>query len=287
MKINWKAVPEAMKVLGRFGEKHLPSILTGIGIAGFIGTAVLAAQEAPKAESAIRKEEREKTIRVRGEINYENELVKLTPWETVKVTAGYYWPSVALGSASTICILSAHKIDLTRLASVTAAYQLSKGELKDLKKKIIQTDGEEKLKEYEKGAHRDILMANPPTDIYNTGHGTTIFYDPTSGRPFYSDIWYVEKALRTMVRTCKDEGTYGLSELRDDLDLPKNDTQDDFQFTYETIRDIDEDNIAKFLFEYHDLDVDNGDARPCIWLKISDRLHNRYDYSDETSFRYR
>ena len=287
MKINWKAVPDAMRFLGKFGEKHLPTILTSAGIVGFIGTAVLAAKEAPKAETAIRKAEREKTIAVRGEIDYANEVVKLNPWEKVKVTSGYYWPSFALGTASTICILSAHKIDLTRLASVTAAYQLSKKDLKELKDKIVQTDGEDKLREYEKSTHRDIMMSGPPTDIYNTGHGTTVFFDPTTGRPFYSDLWYVEKALRTMVRTCKDESTYSLAELRSDLDLPRNDTEDNFQFTYETIRDIDENNIGKFLFEYHDVDLDKGDARPCIWLKISDRLHNRYDYEDETSFRYR
>lgn len=277
MKINWKAVPDAMKVLGKFGEKHLPTILTGIGIAGFIGTAVMAAREAPKAETAIKKEQKEKTIRVRGEVNYQNELVDLTPFETVKVTAGYYWPSIALGTASTVCILSAHKIDLTRLASVTAAYQLSKGELKELKNKIVQTDGKDKLKEYEKGVHNDSLGSVPPTEIYNTGKGTTVFYDPTSGQLFYHDIWHVERALMRMLDACKNEGRYSLEELRSDLDLPRNSLQGDYEFNYELVKDITNDNIHD-LFEYHAINPDSGDSRPCIWLDISDRLWNIYDY---------
>lgn len=280
MKINWKSIPEAIKVLGRFGEKHLPSILTGFGVAGFIGTAVLAAKEAPKAESAIKKEKRDKTIRVRGEVNYENELVELTLVEKVKTTAGYYWPSVALGTASAVCILSAHKIDLTRLASVTAAYQLSKSDLKDLKHKIIEKDGKEKLKEYEKDTHKDVLSNTPPSTIYNTGKGTTVFYDPTSGMLFYHDIWHVERALMRVLDACKNDGEYSLEEFRYDLDLPKNSTQGDYEFTYESMKDISTDSIHD-LFEYHSIDSDNGDLRPCIWLDIGDRIMNICDYSGE------
>lgn len=280
MKINWKAIPEAIKVLGRFGEKHLPSILTGLGVAGFIGTAVLAAKEAPRAETAIRKERKDKTIRVRGEVNYENELVELTLVEKVKTAAGYYWPSVALGTASAVCVLSAHKIDLTRLASVTAAYQLSKKDLKDLKDKIIEKDGKEKLKEYQKDVHKDSMGDLPPSSIYNTGKGTTVFYDPTSGTYFYHDIWHVERALMRMYDACRNEGRYSLDELRYDLDLPKNSTQGDYMFTYDTIRDISTDSIHD-LFEYHSVDSDNGDLRPCIWLDIADRVVNTYDFDED------
>lgn len=282
MKINWKSIPEAIKVLGRFGEKHLPSILTGLGVAGFIGTAVLAAKEAPRAETAIRKAERELT---NPTVKYaddeeQTEVRTLTKWEKLKLTSGYYWPSVALGTASTLCILSAHKIDLTRLASVTAAYQLSKNDLKDLKNKIIEKDGKEKLKEYEKDTHKDVLSNTPPSTIYNTGKGTTVFYDPTSGMLFYHDIWHVERALMRVLDACKNDGEYSLEEFRYDLDLPKNSTQGDYEFTYESMKDISTDTIHD-LFEYHSIDSDNGDLRPCIWLDIGDRIMNICDYSGE------
>lgn len=282
MKINWKAIPEAIKVLGRFGEKHLPSILTGLGVAGFIGTAVLAAKEAPRAETAIRKAERELTNPTTRYADDEVlvEVRTLTKWEKLKLTSGYYWPSVALGTASAVCVLSAHKIDLTRLASVTAAYQLSKKDLKDLKDKIIEKDGKEKLKEYQKDVHKDSMGDLPPSSIYNTGKGTTVFYDPTSGTYFYHDIWHVERALMRMYDACRNEGRYSLEELRYDLDLPKNSTQGDYMFTYDTIRDISTDSIHD-LFEYHSVDSDNGDLRPCIWLDIADRVVNTYDFDED------
>lgn len=267
MKINWKAIPDAFKVLGKLGEKHLPTILTSLGVGGFIATAVLAAKEAPKAESAVRKAEKEKA----EELGVEE--AKLKPVEYIKTAAGYYWPSVVLGTASTVAILSAHKIDLTRLASVTAAYQLSKGELKELKNKIIQKDGEDKLKEYDNDIHADTLHVCSPSYIYNTGKGNTIFYEPMSNVLFYSDIWHVTRALQTVINACKNGDEYSLDELRDNLDLPKCPATRDYVFMYNSFNDTSIDSVED-LFEYHSIDRDNGDMRPCIWLDIMDRCFN-------------
>lgn len=280
MKINWKAIPDALKVVGRFGEKHLPTILTGVGIVGFVGTAILVAKEAPKAETAVKKATKEKAEATGSEE------AKLNAWEYVKTTSGYYWPSFALGTASTIALISAHKIDLARLGSLTLAYQASKGELKDLKNKIIQKDGKEKLEEYEKSVHEDVLTACPPTYIYNTGKGTTIFYEPLSATYFYSDIWYVTRALQRMIDGCKSDGTYSLDELRDDLLLPKVPAVRDYMFYYESVSDISIDAVHD-MFEYHSVSPDDGDMRPCIWLNIFDRCFNtcQSDRPSRYSFR--
>ena len=293
-RINWKAIPDALKLLGQMGEKHLPTILTCGGTAGFIGTAFLVADEAPRAQTAIRKAELEKSEREHpGELDLPK--VKLTPWETVKVVSGYYWPAFALGTASTICVLGAHKIDLTRLASVTAAYQLSKKDIKELKEKIIEKDGPEKLKEYEKEVHEPtvqrVFSEYGPTDIYTTGKGTTIFFDPTIGMPFYCDLFTVEKAIRHMVQGCKDEDSYPLSAFRHEIGLPRNDNEDDYRFYYEfvrdTIRNVDNFDFSDY-FEYHSLNPEDGDNRACIWITVSDFLSNRNGSDDEgVPFRFR
>lgn len=269
MKINWKAVPEAFKVLGKLGEKHLPTILTGLGVAGFIGTAVLAAKEAPKAETAIRKAEREKSERENpGELALPK--VNLTLWEKTKATAGYYWPSVALGTASTVCILSAHKIDLTRLASVTAAYQLSKKDIKELKDKIIEKDGEKKLEEYRSDIREDTLRAHADKGInpVYTGYGDTLFYEPMSQTFFYDDIFRVEKILISAVVQCNcGSGYYGLAEFQAATKIFKNPFWENWFFTSKTFGDLDE-TTANRLFKYTSIDAvkDNGDGRPCVWL---------------------
>ena len=128
--------------------------------------------------------------------------VKLTLVDTVKETWQYYIPAVLMGTASSAAIIYAHKIDLTKLTSIMGTYQLTKNELKQLKDKIIQKDGEEKLREYEKDVHKDTLNQVDAKTIVDTGKGTTIFYEPLTDTLFYSDIWHVERALIRMVEEC-------------------------------------------------------------------------------------
>ena len=281
MNINWKAIPDAFKVVGKAMERNKSTILVGAGILGWIATAVLVGKEAPKAQTAIVKAERDKGADVDGD---EGQTAELTAVEKVKATWQYYIPAVLTGTASSAAIIWAHKIDLSKVASLMGTYQLTKTELKQLKDKIIQKDGEDKLKEYQKDVHQDVLVAAPASDIYNTGKGTTIFYDPTSGRYFYHDIWKVERALMHMVDGCKNDGTYNLNELRDDLDLPRIGLLSDFAFYYESVKDISSDNVHD-LFEYHGMDPDNGDSRPVIWLAIEDRLFNTCDMGGDSTFR--
>lgn len=279
MKINWKAIPEGLKVFGHILERNKSTILVGAGLLGWVGTAVLVGQAAPKAQTAVNKAVREKT-----EAGAE-EPETLTAVETVKATWKYYIPAAVTGVASSAAIIYAHKIDLSKVASLMTSYQLSKGELKKLKDKIIEKDGDKKLKEYEKDVHRDVLVSSPPSFIYNTGKGTTVFFDPCSHMYFYSDIWHVQRALGAMLDEVRNEGSSNLEELRDDLGLPPLKLLNDYAFFYDGVSDITHENLSD-LFEYHSIDEDNGDLRPCIWLDIENRVYNVCDMG-RGSFRAR
>lgn len=272
MKINFKAIPEAMKVIGKALERNKSTILVGAGLVGWIGTAVLVGKAAPKAKTAEAQAEREK-----GE--------ELTTVEKVKATWQYYIPATATGVVSSAAIVYAHKLDLTKVASLMSTYQLTKGELKQLKDKIVEKDGEEKLKEYQKETHEDRLKKVDKEHILDTGKGTTIFYEPLTGTLFYSDIWYVEKALIRMVEQCtRNDGMCSLDELLDDLDLPTTPLTADYAFFRDGVGDISCDRVHD-LFEYHSVDAEHGDARPCIWLDIKERVANLRIYEEGGSFR--
>lgn len=272
MKINFKAIPEAMKVIGKALERNKSTILVGAGLAGWIGTAVLVGKAAPKAKTAEAQAEREK-----GE--------ELTAVEKVKATWQYYIPATAAGVASSAAIVYAHKLDLTKVASLMSTYQLTKGEFKQLKDKIVEKDGEEKLKEYQKETHEDSLKKVDKEHILDTGKGTTIFYEPLTGTLFYSDIWHVEKALIRMVEQCtRNDGMCSLDELLDDLDLPTTPLTADYAFFRDGVGDISCDRVHD-LFEYHSVDAEHGDARPCIWLDIKERVANLRIYEEGGSFR--
>lgn len=272
MKINFKAIPEAMKVIGKALERNKSTILVGAGLVGWIGTAVLVGRAAPKAQTAIAQAEREK-----GE--------ELTFVEKVKVSWQYYIGAGAAGVASSAAIVVGHRVDLKTITSIAGTCQLAKGELKQLKDKIVEKDGEEKLKEYQKETHEDQLKKVDKEHILDTGKGTTIFYEPLTGTLFYSDIWYVERALIRMVEQCtRNDGMCSLDELLDDLDLPTTPLTADYAFFRDGVGDISCDRVHD-LFEYHSVDAEHGDARPCIWLDIKERVANLRIYEEGGSFR--
>lgn len=289
MKINFKAIPEAIKVLGKLGEKHLPTILTGVGVAGFIGTAIMAAKAAPKAESAVKKAEREKFGTEAYDEPYEK-APKLTVWEKTKVTAGYYWPSVALGAASTACILSAHKIDLTRLASVTAAYQLSKKDFKELKDKIVEKDGKEKLEEYKSDVRQDRLMSADISRVKESGLGEMKFYEPMTRQFVKNDMWNVLNVLCEMIDDCHNsEGYVPLDDVLGKLGFDETPLSHDMIFMSEFMKELrPKPDDARQLIEIKAIDPDHGNFEPCAYLCFEDRIGSAAEYGvvSRHSFRY-
>ena len=284
MKINWKAIPEGFKILGKVMERNKSTILVGAGLVGWIGTAVLVGKAAPKAQTAIVKAEKDKAYLSYDEENVEN--YKLTPIEKVKATWQYYIPATAAGVVSSAAIIYAHKLDLTKVASLVSTYQLTKGELKQLKDKIVEKDGPEKLKEYEKDIRIDTLADKDPViNIYDTGKGTDIFYEPLTDRFFYSDQWHVQRALIHMVEECTvNDGMYSLDELLNDLEIPTTPLTSDFAFFRDGVSDVSCSKIYELL-KPHFVSIETGDERHCTWLDLRDRVANLSAYEEGSSFR--
>ena len=268
MKFNWKEVQSVGRALVASGKKHLPTALTVVGIGGFIAAIFMAAEDGPKYQSAVKKAERDKA----EELGVEEETVELTKTEKAKLVFGYFAREIAVGTLSTVAIGYSDFVEVKEALRYLGMYKAVETEFKDLRKKIVQTDGEEKLKEYEKAIHQDILNTNDGCPFVQTGHGNTVFYEPISKTYFCSDIWHVQKALREMIANCNQYGNYRLSELMSDLDLPDNDIWDYFSFYHESVNDIDV-NAVEQLFDYHSIDFENGDFRPCIWLDIKNRVY--------------
>lgn len=283
MKINWKAIPDAMKLLGKVVENNKSTILVGAGLLGWVGTAVLAANATPKAKTAIDKAKRDMYQNYEGEDMSE---VALTPMETVKATWQYYIPAVGTGLVSSAAIIYAHKIDLSKIVSLTTSYQLSKGELKKLKDKIVEKDGDKKLKEYEHDICQDELKGASKAPIYNTGFGETIFKFGPTNMLFYSDRFHVENSLKELIMDTRDIGVGQMSDLMYSLGLPKCDLASDREFYPESFTDIDPYvKDIRPLLSYCALDPEHGDNRACAVIDFGEnRIFVRGIDDDEGPF---
>ena len=105
-----------------FIKRNTPTLLTCLGAAGVVATAVLAVKETPKALNLLENSEKEK-----GE--------ELTRLEKVKIASPIYIPSVITGMATIACIFGSNIISKSQQATLMSAYALLDNAYKEYRKK--------------------------------------------------------------------------------------------------------------------------------------------------------
>ena len=261
-------VTKVFKNVGKYLSKRSPEILTGIGIAGMCTTVVLAVKATPKALKLIEEEERIKA----AEMDSKQEKEPLTKLETVKVAWKPYIPAIVTGVASIGCLIGASSVNARRNAALYSAYKLSETALTEYKDKVVETIGEEKEKQVRDKIAKDKVEKNPATktEIFVTGKGESLFYDPLSDRYFTSDIEAVKKVINQLNWDMQfgSEMYVSLSQLYDGLGLKHTKISDDIGWCIE-------DGLIEPDFSAQISD----DGRPCLvmdFLRVPKYDFDRY-----------
>lgn len=264
-----------VKSVNKAAKKHSPEILTGIGIAGMLMTTVLAVKATPKALMLIEEEKRRQNQELlkNAKSEYakehlmEQQVVKLSPKETVKVAWKCYIPAASFGAISTLCLIGASSVNLRRNAALAAAYTLSESALKEYQGKVIEEIGEKKEQAVRDSIAKEHIDKNPVTnnEVFITEKGNTLCYDVISGRYFKSDIDKLKKIENELNRQMRDENYISLNEFYYEIGLDSIKIGDDLGW-----------NIDK---GYIDLDFRsqlNEEGTPCIVVDY--HVAPRYDY---------
>lgn len=122
---------------GRSVKKHSPAIYIGLGVTGFAGTAVLAYKSRAKLEEVI----------VELEVNKE-EGIEVNKTQVIKDVVGAVYLPVALGVASTTCILMAHKIQSNRIKTLMGALVVQQAQNVYFNEKYKAQHGEEAYQKF-------------------------------------------------------------------------------------------------------------------------------------------
>lgn len=229
--------------------KHSPEILTGIGIAGMIGSTVLAVKATPKALQLIENEKAELKV------NY------LTPKEVIKATWKCYLPAAVSTVTSAACLIGANTVHSRRIAALSTAYTLSESYLKEYKEKVVETIGEKKEKTIREKISKDHIEKRQikPSEVIITEKGDTLFLDPISDRLFRSDIESVKRAVNQVNYNMTHdpfEGAATLSDFYDELGLSRTLVSDKLGWNYAN---------GSGLLEV-DLHPAEKDGKPCFEL---------------------
>lgn len=160
-----------------FLKRNSSTILTCVGAAGVIATAVTAVKATPKALRLLEQAKEEK-----GE--------ELTKLEVVKIAGPAYVPSVLLGVSTLACIFGANVLNHRAQASLMSAYALADSSYKDYRKKVDELYGEEA------GGQ---VRAEIAKDKYEVGSvdlqgNNRLYYDFYSGRYFEATPVFVKNA---------------------------------------------------------------------------------------------
>ena len=215
----------------QFVSKRSPEILTGIGIAGMISTAVLAVKATPKAMELIEEKKREEW------------LDKLSPVEMVKVAWKPYIPAIVTCVTSTACLIGASSVNAKRNAALATAYKLSETALTEYREKVIETIGEKKERTVRDKVAEERVKKNPVSknEVIITGNGKTLCFDPISGRYFMCSIETIKRAENTLNKQMLHDisGYVSLNEFYDEIGLDHTIVGDDLGWNTDKIIDID------------------------------------------------
>lgn len=184
-------------------NKHSPEILTAIGIAGMIGSTIMAVRATPKAVKLI--EERKAEERVD----------ELHPVEVVKTAWKPYIPAVVTAAASTACLIKAVSVNTRRNAALLTAYNISSTALKEYQEKAKELVGERKDQTIHDHIAKDKLEKDPVQnrEVIITEKGTTLCYDSMFGRYFKSDRDAIQRAFTQINREIVSNDYVSLNEL--------------------------------------------------------------------------
>lgn len=264
-----KIIKDAQVVLAR----KSPEILTGIGIAGFITSTILAVRVTPKAIKLVEEEKRKQNRKLLDEAEkngYDecNQIKSLKPVEVVKTCWKCYIPAAVTCVASAACIIGASSVNARRTAALATAYKLSETALSEYKDKVIETIGEKKETLIRDKIDKEHIDKDPVSkkEIIVTKTGDTLCYDALSGRYFKSDIEKIKKAVNELNSTMLRDMYVSLNEFYDNLDLAHTD------IGYQVGWNVD-DGLIDVDFSSQIAD----DGTPCIVIRFDGPP--RYNYS--------
>lgn len=186
-----------------FWKKNGATVLTCLGGAGVIGTAVMAAKATPKALRSIEQAEAEK-----GE--------ELTKLEVIKVAGPAYVPTIIMGAATITCIFGANSLNKRKQAALMSAYALLDNSYKEFKAKTDELYGDEAIgkiqTEIAKDKYEDEKIA--------VEKDKELFFDMFSMRYFESTMEDVIHAEYLLNRDLATDSYVCLNQFYDHLKIP-------------------------------------------------------------------
>lgn len=245
---------ELMQNGQRLLRANSPTILTGIGVAGTVATAVLTAKGAFKAAEIIRADEA-----LMESMALEAESKKDRTARRAKSTWTCYVPGASAAAVSIVAVLSANHAHAQRTAAALAAYSMTErafGEYKEQAIKHLGDKGEAKVRE--DVAAKRVLETAPESGTVVIGSGDVLCLEQHTGRYFMSTMEKIRQAINDVNDQINHQLYVNLDTLYDELGLPHTHLSNQMGWDFEY-------GLVEARFET----VLTEDQRPCLAFSYS------------------
>lgn len=202
------------------------TILTGVGAAGAIATAVLSGRASYKAAQIIEHAEREiakdQEIPL-NDLEIENG-VQMTPSLTktskIRLVWRFYIPTVGVGVVTVTSIIVANRLSAKKIAALALASGISERALQEYKAKVLEKFTDKQNETIRDEIAQDRVNNYPPREVIITGSGEVLCYDMLTGRYFQSTMEDIKRAENKINYEILNSMGASLSEFYDEIGLP-------------------------------------------------------------------
>lgn len=141
--------------------------------------------------------------------------------DKIKTAAPVYLPALGMLVLSSGCIVGTCVAGERKAALLSGLYTASEAALSKYEKKVVEVLGKDKAQEIHDEMARDLMNEKPcgQMNVYATGKGDQLFYEPLSGRYFTSEKLEVEATLNRCNRTIIGDMWISANEWFEELGL--------------------------------------------------------------------
>lgn len=201
-----------LKSAEKFVTDNSPGILTGLGVAGAVTTAVLTGKASYSAALILASEHNEKT--------------DVPAKEQVKLVWREYIPAAVSGVATVTCIVMANQIGSRRAAAIAAAFKLSEKMSEEYREKVTSVLGERAEEKARSELSGERMKKVGGSEVIVVTGSETLFFDEMSGRFFKNDIETIRQAVNEINHQINNYYSASLTEFWEKIGLARTDFSD-------------------------------------------------------------
>jgi len=201
-------------------NENMPTILTGVGVAGTITTAYLTGRASFKAARLIEDEQRKE--RLQEEMTNGAYRRELSTAGKAKLVWHLYLPPAAMGITTVASIVMANRVSSARLAALTVASALSERRFQEYRDKITEKFGDKEATKVRDEIAQEHVLKNPhdTRQVIIAGSGDVLCYDMLTGRYFMSSAEKIRKAENRINHELNNFMHASLTEFYEEVGLP-------------------------------------------------------------------